>query len=48
MSSVYVLLSPTLVAAAMAKFSDQSLKFTVHNAGLECLWLPVPYCGARW
>jgi hypothetical protein len=41
--SAYLLLSPVLAAAALAKFSDGTLKFTVHNAGLECLWVPVPY-----
>jgi hypothetical protein len=41
--SAYLLLSPVLAAAVLAKFSDGTLKFTVHNAGLECLWVPVPY-----
>jgi hypothetical protein len=42
-SSAFILVTPVLAAAALAKFSDQTLKFTVHNSGLECLWLPVPY-----
>jgi AAA family ATP:ADP antiporter len=46
-SSVYLLLNPVLIAAAIAKFSDQTFKFTVHNSGLECLWVPVPYASRQ-
>jgi ATP/ADP translocase len=36
-----VLLSPGLASAIFAKFSDQTLKFTLANASMELLWLPV-------
>ena len=37
-----VLVAPVLASAVLAKFSDQSLKFTIHHSSLELLWLPVP------
>lgn len=40
-STFAVLLSPRLVSAVLAKFSDQTLKFSLHNSAMELLWLPV-------
>ncbi len=37
-----VLFRPVLTSAAIGKFADQSLKFTLNNSSLELLWLPVP------
>lgn len=36
------LLAPVLWAGTLAKFSDQTLKFTVNQSAWEILWLPVP------
>lgn len=41
-ASIATLLHPGLAFASMAKFSDQTLKFTLHNAATELLWLPLP------
>lgn len=40
-STFAVLLSPRLLSALLAKFSDQTLKFSLHNSAIELLWLPV-------
>lgn len=40
-STFAVLLSPRLLSAVLAKFSDQTLKFSLHNSAMELLWLPV-------
>src|SRR5262245_20836180 len=37
-----ILVAPVLASAVLAKFSDQSLKFTIQHSSLELLWLPVP------
>ena len=37
-----ILLNPGLASAILAKFSDQTFKFTLTNASMELLWLPVP------
>lgn len=37
-----VLIAPILLSASIAKFSDQSFKFTINNSSMELLWLPVP------
>ena len=36
-----VLVAPVLTSAILAKFSDQTLKFTIQQSSLELLWLPV-------
>jgi ATP/ADP translocase len=40
--SIFTLLSPSLWTAGFGRFSDLTFKFTVNNASLELLWLPVP------
>ncbi len=35
------MLQPSLVVATLAKFADQTLKFSLNNSSLELLWLPV-------
>ena len=37
-----ILFQPRLASAVLAKFSDQTFKFTLNNSSLELLWLPVP------
>lgn len=37
-----ILISPVLWAGTLAKFSDQTLKFTINQSVWEILWLPVP------
>ena len=37
-----VLIAPVLMSASIAKFSDQTFKFTINSSSLELLWLPVP------
>jgi len=39
--STGILVSPFLVSGVLAKFSDQTFKFTIQNSSLELLWLPV-------
>lgn len=41
LGSVSILFWPVLASAVFAKFSDQTFRFTLHNGGLELLWLPV-------
>jgi hypothetical protein len=40
-SSIAILVRPMIAAALLGKFADQTFRFTLHNAGLELLWLPV-------
>jgi ATP/ADP translocase len=40
-SSIAILVWPVLASAVLGKFADQTFRFTLHNAGLELLWLPV-------
>jgi hypothetical protein len=40
--SIFTLLSPSLWTAGFGRFADLTFKFTVNNASLEMLWLPVP------
>ena len=35
------MLQPSLVIATLAKFADQTIKFSLNNSSLELLWLPV-------
>ena len=37
-----VLIAPILMSASIAKFSDQTFKFTINVSSMELLWLPVP------
>lgn len=39
---VAIFISPILLFATFAKFSDQTFKFTINSSSLELLWLPVP------
>lgn len=41
LGSLSILLWPVLWSAVLGKFSDQTFRFTLHNGGLELLWLPV-------
>jgi len=41
LGSVSILIWPVLYSAVLARFSDQTFRFTLHNGGLELLWLPV-------
>lgn len=41
LGSVSVLIWPVLWSAVLSRFSDQTFRFTLHNGGLELLWLPV-------
>ena len=41
MGSLSILFWPVLASVVFAKFSDQTFRFTLHNGGLELLWLPV-------
>ena len=41
LGSVSVLIWPVLYSAVLSRFSDQTFRFTLHNGGLELLWLPV-------
>ena len=41
LGSLSILLWPVLWSAVSARFSDQTFRFTLHNGGLELLWLPV-------
>ncbi len=41
-ASIWTLFSPSLVSAALGRFSDVTFKFTIHNSSVEMLWLPVP------
>ena len=40
-SSMAILVWPVLASAVLGKFADQTFRFTLHNGGLELLWLPV-------
>ncbi|MEE8437196.1 MAG: cyclic nucleotide-binding domain-containing protein [Candidatus Neomarinimicrobiota bacterium] len=40
--SVTILITPLLFSVVLAKFSDQTFKFTINSSTLELLWLPVP------
>jgi len=40
--AVAILIFPVLASVVLAKFSDQTFKFTINNSTLELLWLPVP------
>jgi hypothetical protein len=42
LGSMSILFWPVLWSVVLAKFSDQTFRFTLHNGGLELLWLPVP------
>ena len=35
------LMSPVLAAVYISKFSDQVFRFTLHNASIQLLWIPV-------
>lgn len=37
-----ILFAPVLMSATLAKFSDQTFKFTINSSSMELLWLPVP------
>ena len=37
-----ILITPVLWAGTLAKFSDQTIKFTINQSVWEILWLPVP------
>ena len=37
-----LLLVPSLVAATVSKAADQTLRYTVHDAGMQLVYLPVP------
>jgi ATP/ADP translocase/HEAT repeat protein len=39
--SLAILLTPRLWSGVLAKFSDQTLKYTLNSSSLELLWLPV-------
>jgi ATP/ADP translocase len=39
--STGILVSPFLISGVLAKFADQTFKFTIQNSSLELLWLPV-------
>jgi ATP/ADP translocase len=39
--SLAILFSPRLWSGVLAKFSDQTFKYTLNNSSLELLWLPV-------
>ena len=41
LSSVTILAWPMLASVVLGKFADQTFRFTLHNGGLELLWLPV-------
>jgi hypothetical protein len=41
LGSAAVLIWPVLWSAVLSRFSDQTFRFTLHNGGLELLWLPV-------
>lgn len=41
LGSLSILMWPVLWSAVSARFSDQTFRFTLHNGGLELLWLPV-------
>ena len=41
-SSTFTLVSPALWSASVGRFSDLTFKFTINNASMELLWLPVP------
>ena len=41
LSSVGILFWPVLGSAVLGKFADQTFRFTLHNGGMELLWLPV-------
>ncbi|MBL7009836.1 MAG: cyclic nucleotide-binding domain-containing protein [Candidatus Marinimicrobia bacterium] len=40
--SAAVLIAPVLMSVSIAKFSDQTFKFTINSSSMELLWLPVP------
>jgi Cyclic nucleotide-binding domain/TLC ATP/ADP transporter len=40
-SSIAILVWPVLASAVLGKFADQTFRFTLHNGGMELLWLPV-------
>ena len=42
MGSVSFILAPVLFSATVAKYSDQTFKFTIFGSSMELLWLPVP------
>ena len=39
--SIAIVIWPVLASAVLGKFADQTFRFTLHNGGLELLWLPV-------
>ena len=39
--SIGFLMSPVLAAVYISKFSDQVFRFTLHNASIQLLWIPV-------
>ena len=41
LASVSILVWPLLASVVLGKFADQTFRFTLHNGGLELLWLPV-------
>ena len=42
LGSVSFILIPVLFSATLAKYSDQTFKFTIFGSSMELLWLPVP------
>jgi ATP/ADP translocase len=40
-SSLAILVTPRLWSGVLAKFSDQTFKYTLNNSSLELLWVPV-------
>ena len=42
LGSMSVLFWPVLSSAVLSRFSDQTFRYTLHNGGMELLWLPVP------
>lgn len=37
-----LLVVPSLIAATVSKFGDQTLRYTVHDAGMQIVYMPVP------
>ena len=40
-SSIAIMVWPVMASAVLGKFADQTFRFTLHNSGMELLWLPV-------
>ena len=40
-SSIAIMVWPVMASAVLGKFADQTFRFTLHNGGMELLWLPV-------